>query len=67
MDLKRPGNLLYLVGTTRDEMGGSHFNAATGLDAGNPPSVDVPLARRTFAALHQAIYQGTVRSVPRSE
>jgi phosphoribosylformylglycinamidine synthase len=25
MDLKRPGNLLYLVGDTRNELGGSHY------------------------------------------
>ena len=25
MDLKAPGNLLYLVGVTRDELGGSHY------------------------------------------
>ena len=25
MDLKEPGNLLYIVGMTQDEMGGSHF------------------------------------------
>ena len=25
MDLKEPGNLLYQVGVTRDELGGSHF------------------------------------------
>jgi phosphoribosylformylglycinamidine synthase subunit PurSL len=30
MDLKEPGNLLYLVGRTRDELGGSHFNLVTG-------------------------------------
>ena len=27
MDFKQPGNLLYLVGETRDELGGSHFRA----------------------------------------
>ena len=26
MDLKEPGNVLYLVGMTRDELGGSHFS-----------------------------------------
>lgn len=62
MDLKRAGNLIYIVGATRDEMGGSHFNAVTNLAAGDPPAVDVPLARKTFSALHQAIYHGTVRA-----
>ncbi|MFO0998737.1 MAG: hypothetical protein U0936_00220 [Planctomycetaceae bacterium] len=29
MDLKGPGNLLYLIGETKDEMGGSHYNASS--------------------------------------
>ena len=32
--LKRPGNLLYLVGETHDELGGSHFALVNGLDGG---------------------------------
>ena len=32
MDFKQAGNLLYLVGETRDEMGGSHFALVNGLD-----------------------------------
>jgi len=62
MDLKEPGNLLYQVGTTREEMGGSHFNLATERHGGRPPSVDPHVARQTFAALHQAILAGTVRA-----
>ena len=32
MDLKEPGNLLYLIGTTRDELGGSHYHLVRGLN-----------------------------------
>ena len=30
MDLKEPGNLLYLVGVTKPELGGSHYHLVTG-------------------------------------
>ena len=33
MDLKEPGNVLYLVGATRDELGGSHYHLVHGLTA----------------------------------
>jgi phosphoribosylformylglycinamidine synthase len=41
MDLKEPGNALYLVGTTRDELGGSHYHAVTGRTGGAVPRVDL--------------------------
>ena len=34
MDLKSPGNLLYLVGETKDELGGSHFGIVSGISGG---------------------------------
>ena len=60
MDFKRPGNLLYLVGLTREELGGSQFSLLLGDRAGHVPQVDADLARRTFAAMHQAISAGHV-------
>jgi phosphoribosylformylglycinamidine synthase len=62
MDLKEPGNLLYQVGATHDELGGSHFALVEKLDGGQAPRVDAPLAKRTFAALHAAIDAGLVRA-----
>jgi phosphoribosylformylglycinamidine synthase len=55
MDLKRPGSALYLVGITRNELGGSHFALVSGLSGGQVPAVDPGRARATFKALHQAI------------
>jgi phosphoribosylformylglycinamidine synthase len=60
MDLKRPGNLLYLVGETHDELGGSHFALVNDLDGGMAPKVDAQRAKATFAALHRAIDDGLV-------
>src|SRR5262249_39569168 len=62
MDLKEPGNQLFLVGVTRDEMGGSHFHLVQGRAGGEPPRVDLGLAPRIFARLHEAIRRGLVRS-----
>ena len=62
MDLKEPGNLLYLIGATRDEMGGSHLHLVRGLTGGTVPQVDLPHGRFVFEALFQAIQKGLVRS-----
>ena len=62
MDLKQAGNLLYLVGVTRDEMGGSHYALVNGLGGGTVPHVDLEQAPKIFAAVHRAITSGLVRS-----
>jgi phosphoribosylformylglycinamidine synthase len=62
MDLKAAGNVLYLVGETRDELGGSHYHLVTGQSGGEPPRVNVERAPNFFRALHTAISQGLVRS-----
>jgi phosphoribosylformylglycinamidine synthase len=62
MDLKGPGNLLYLIGETKAEFGGSHFHLVHGREGGCVPTVDSEIAPRIFRALHQAIRQGLVLS-----
>jgi phosphoribosylformylglycinamidine synthase len=62
MDLKEPGNRLFLVGTTKEELGGSHFALIHKLDGGAVPEVDIQMAPRIFRAVHQAIVSGCVRS-----
>jgi len=62
MDLKEPGNDLYLVGWTKDELGGSHLYLVAGWSGGIPPSPDLEEAPRAFAAVHRAISDGLVRS-----
>ena len=39
MDFKNDGNLIYVVGLTRDEMGGSHFYRIRGEVGANVPKV----------------------------
>jgi phosphoribosylformylglycinamidine synthase len=62
MDLKAPGNLLYLVGETRDEFGGSHYSKLTGKSQQYPPCVNLERAPKLFRALHAAIQEGLVRA-----
>ncbi len=62
MDLKQPGSLLYLVGLTKDELGGSHFAQVESLTGGYVPQVDAGVANATFAAIHQAIQAGIIRA-----
>jgi phosphoribosylformylglycinamidine (FGAM) synthase-like enzyme len=62
MDLKEVGNRLFLIGVTKDEMGGSHYHLIQGLEGGQVPQPDLELAPRVFRKLHEAIRQGLVRS-----
>lgn len=62
MDLKRSGNPLYLVGATKNELGGSHFSLVNNLPGGCVPTVDADAARTTFAAMHAASKLGAVVS-----
>ena len=66
MDLKSAGNLIYLVGVTLDELGGS-MAALLSKDiedkvAGQMPTVDEVRALRYFRGVHQAIDASLIRS-----
>jgi phosphoribosylformylglycinamidine synthase subunit PurSL len=62
MDLKEPGNYVYLLGTTRAELGGSHYLALRGRLGSSLPQVDLAQAPRLLDALHRAIRAGLVRA-----
>jgi len=62
MDFKSPGNFIYQIGATKNELGGSHFALVNELSGGQAPRVDAEMAKQTFAALHQAIDAGLVRA-----
>jgi phosphoribosylformylglycinamidine synthase len=63
MDFKRPGNLIYLIGMTKCELGGSQFAAVTGLASLGPaPSFDQALAPAIFQRVHRAIQQRLLRA-----
>jgi phosphoribosylformylglycinamidine synthase len=60
-DLKHPGDLLYLVGATGAELGGSHYALLHGEPGGQPPQ-PVGEAPMRLRALHSAIRAGLVRA-----
>ena len=62
MDLKELGNLLFVVGLTRDELGGSHLGFVRGVDGGAVPRVRTDEGLAAFDALHVAISAGLVRA-----
>ena len=62
MDLKEVGNLLFQVGTTRLELGGSHWAMTRKLTGGDVPRVDLMMAPRLFHLIHSAIEAGLLRS-----
>ncbi len=61
MDLKAPGDLLYVLGETRAELGGSHAYLVQGMTGGTPPGLP-PAGPATVRALAQAIQAGLVRA-----
>ena len=61
LDLKAPGDLLYLVGETRLEMGGSHYNLLHGISGGTVPQPNKS-AMQILHSVHRAISGGLVRA-----
>src|SRR5262249_35129297 len=62
MDLKEAGNRLYLIGNTKDELGGSHLHLVTGRTGGDVPRVALEVGPQLFAPAHDTITRGLVRS-----
>ncbi len=61
-DLKQPGNLLYIVGRTRPELGASFFAKYHGQIEGEVPTVRAGSALRTFRSISKATQAGLIRS-----
>ena len=55
MYAKEEGNLIYVAGFTRDELGGSHYYDLMGSIGNNVPRVDASGAKRLFDRLSQAV------------
>jgi len=62
MDVKRPGDLVYLVGDTKDELGGSEYLALQGKLGVDVPRVDTTAARRIYERLSAAMARGLAAS-----
>ncbi len=62
MDFKKPGNSIYLVGLTKEELGGSHLYYEYGLETDTVPKVDPVSARKIMKAINSAINKGLIES-----
>jgi phosphoribosylformylglycinamidine (FGAM) synthase-like enzyme len=63
MDAKRPGDLIYVLGPTKNELGGSEYLASKGLIGNRVPVVDIENNLRRYRALSAAIAGGLLASV----
>ncbi|MDQ7831771.1 MAG: AIR synthase-related protein [Desulfovibrionaceae bacterium] len=59
-DFKTPGDLIYLLGSTAPECGGSEIAAEMGFTSSAVPHVDALAAAARYRALHAAIRAGLV-------
>ena len=62
MDLKAPGNSLYLVGKTYNELGGSEYYKLNGFLGKSVPKVHAVQARKIYYAMTKAINKGTIKA-----
>jgi phosphoribosylformylglycinamidine synthase subunit PurSL len=62
MDVKYPGDRVYLLGKIRRELGGSELFAQLGISGGEVPQVHPNEAASLYAAVHRAILRGWLRS-----
>ncbi|MCM8760990.1 MAG: phosphoribosylformylglycinamidine synthase subunit PurL, partial [Candidatus Omnitrophica bacterium] len=62
MDAKRAGNFVYLVGLTRNELGGSQYYKIRGFTGNNVPKVDPTYGKKLMIRLTRAMRKGLVSS-----
>jgi phosphoribosylformylglycinamidine synthase len=62
MDAKKAGNMLYLVGLTSDELGGSQYYKMKGFTGNNVPTLNAPFSKKIMQSLTKAISKKLVRS-----
>ena len=62
MDAKSPGDLIYVVGLTFDETGGSHYYYVMGYVGNKVPKVRPEIGKPVMLRLHEAIQEGLVRA-----
>jgi phosphoribosylformylglycinamidine synthase len=62
MDVKRPGDLVYLLGTTRNELGASEYYAMLGHLGANVPKVDAAGALALYKTVNLAQEKGLLAS-----
>lgn len=62
MDAKQAGNLIFTVGLTKNELGGSHYYKVQDELGSVVPKVDLKVSAETAKRIHQAIQDGLIVS-----
>jgi phosphoribosylformylglycinamidine synthase len=62
-DLKEPGNLIYIIGTTKKEIGGSHYFGLFNRTGNSVPKLDFRLSYKTLSKIHSVIKKGYIKSI----
>ncbi|MFH1782955.1 MAG: phosphoribosylformylglycinamidine synthase subunit PurL [Candidatus Omnitrophota bacterium] len=62
MDFKEDKSLIYIIGMTYDELGGSHYNMINGSVGNSVPKVDVKNGLKVFDRVFKATKLGLIRS-----
>lgn len=57
-NFKEKGNLIYIVGSTKPELGSSEYFRGLGIDKGSVPKIDKRYAKKIFTALGTSIQKG---------
>ena len=61
-DFKQPGDLVYLLGRTGNELGGSEAASELELGGGAVPQVDLLTAKARYSLVHKAMQAGLVNA-----
>jgi len=62
MDGKKEGDLIYIVGATYNELGGSHYYAVKGFIGNNVPKVNPRKGKKLMDTLSAAMEKGFIRA-----
>ncbi|MGL9762019.1 MAG: phosphoribosylformylglycinamidine synthase subunit PurL [Wolbachia sp.] len=62
LDVKMPGDLIYVLGITYDELGRSEYQLYSEIDNNNVPKVDAKSARKLYERYNLAIKDGIIAS-----
>ncbi len=63
LDLKSEGDLVYIIGVTKDELGGSEYYGMNGFIGNKVPKVDADQGIAIYKTLHRAITHKYLHSV----
>ncbi|NSM56747.1 phosphoribosylformylglycinamidine synthase [Wolbachia endosymbiont of Atemnus politus] len=62
LDVKMPGDLIYVLGTTYDELGRSEYQLYSGIGNNNVPKVDAKSAKKLYERYNLAIRDDIIAS-----